>query len=236
MNLNLIDILKAKRTELISFLDTHATKKGEMCWLFLPDDVRNRVVIVAHIDTVHDDTIEKRIQVLNNGGELWSPDGLGADDRAGVWAGLELFYSMPEPYRPILLLTDEEEKGCHGAMEANRLFRAELLDISFFIELDLPGDRRCVFYNGEPEEFKQYIEGFGFKRKKGISSDITYLCPAVERCGVNLSIGGTNPHRKEETLVLSHLQNTVERLPLILVDNHKRQQHWPLIACDSNTH
>lgn len=230
MHLNLIDILKAKKTDLTGFLDANATRKGDLSWLFLPDEVKNRVVMVAHIDTVYDDSIEKRIEVLNNGQELWSPDGLGADDRAGVWAGIEVFYCMPEPYRPVLLLTDEEESGCHGAIEASHLFKDMLSDVSFFLELDRRGDRQCVFYNNEPEEFKLYIESFGFRRAAGITSDIAHLCPAVNRCGVNLSIGNRKPHSKEETLVIAHLQNTAERLPLILQDNCKRQEQWPLTA------
>lgn len=50
-----IEILKAKKTELISFLFTRATTKGEFCWILSLNEPHNRVVIVVHAETVHND-------------------------------------------------------------------------------------------------------------------------------------------------------------------------------------
>ena len=39
---------------------------------------------------------------------MWSPDGLGADDRAGIFAIIQI---IADGYRPSIILTTDEERG-----------------------------------------------------------------------------------------------------------------------------
>lgn len=242
----IIELHKVSTDDLAKELKKTAAVSGDECWLFLPEKVDGKVCLVAHIDTVFDDPkdrytcldkkkpierphknhksifFDKKQQVL------WSPKGLGADDRAGVWTCLNLFQNIPEPHRPIVLLTDGEESGGTGAREAVLRFGEELQKANFFIELDRRGKGESVFYNFEPLEFVDYIEQFGFTESTGSFSDISFICPSVGRCGVNLSIGYHNAHSKTEYLNLKHMKYTYDRVVKILQDNTEKQQTWEL--------
>jgi di/tripeptidase len=224
MKLGLIEALKIKKQDLQELLHREATSHGKLSWLFLPENSQHKIALVAHIDTVHDDEPDRQIIVDEATQTLWSPQGLGADDRAGVWTILNIFFSVPEIYRPIVLLTDLEECGGLGAREAADIFAEHLSMATFFIELDRRGE--CVFYNSESPEFVAYIESFGFYRNRGIFSDISIICPAVNRCGVNLSMGYYHAHTKKEYLNLTHMDNTREALPALLKDNYEKKKIW----------
>ena len=226
MKLDLIEALQIKKKDLQELLNREATLHGKLSWLFLPKNLQNKVALVAHIDTVHDDECDREIITNKTDQTLWSPQGLGADDRAGVWTILNIFFSVPEIYRPIVLLTDMEECGGLGAREAADIFAEHLSRAIFFIELDRSGDRECVFYNSEPSDFVDYIESFGFSRNRGTFSDISIICSAVNRCGVNLSIGFHNAHTKKEYLNLMHMDNTRNALPALLKDNYEKKKIW----------
>jgi len=228
MKLTLLETLTIKKLDLQELLNRKATVHGKHSWLFLPDKPQNKVVLVAHIDTVHDDEHAREVVINETARTLWSPQGLGADDRAGVWAVLTLFNSVPEPLRPIILLTDLEECGGHGAQEAANMYNDQLSMATFLVELDRKGDRECVFYNTEPPEFVDYIETFGFSRNKGKFSDISIISPAVNRCGVNLSIGYHHAHTRNEYLDLTHMGNTISALPVLLKNNYEKRNIWAL--------
>ena len=85
-----------------------------------------------------------------------------------------------------------------------------------------------MFYNGEPKEFADYISEFGFKESVGSFSDISIVCPSVQRCGVNLSIGYYNQHTDKEYLDTSKLFTTVEKVRRILKDNYDKKKVWDL--------
>lgn len=247
----LLSTLKASKEAMKAQIEKSATLKGEDCWLFVPEKTESKVCLVAHIDTVWDNdksfgrfgnlfaakNIEKpksrshREKVLvhdKEKGLIWSPDGLGADDRAGVYAALKLFRETPEPYKPYVLLTDYEESGGKGASEAATVFAKELAGCNFLIELDRANGNDAVFYNGEPDKFMDYISEFGFKESTGSFSDISIVCPAVERCGVNLSIGYYHQHTDREFLDTNKLFTTIEKVRRILKDNHDKSKVWEL--------
>ncbi len=55
-----------------------------------------------------------------------SPDGLGADDRAGVWSLLMIYKYLKEnspDLMPVFVFTDKEEEGCLGAERSIRTLR-----------------------------------------------------------------------------------------------------------------
>jgi hypothetical protein len=192
-----------------------ADLKGQHCWLWLPKAGANeRVCLVAHIDTVWDRRQPRRKKVFFDPvhGVYWSPDGLGADDRAGVFAAL----SLRSVTGCMVLLTDLEETGGVGATEAAEVFKDLLEQVDFFIEIDRKNSKEAVFYNGESKEFRSYICSFGFKESYGTFSDISILGEKLGKCSVNLSAGYYNPHQLTEYLVERELYKTIERVEKIL--------------------
>ena len=63
---------------------------------------------------------------------MWSPMGLGADDRAGVFAIIQILQSG---LRPHIIFTTDEEKGCLGA-EALAKTECPFQELKYIIELD----------------------------------------------------------------------------------------------------
>ncbi len=147
------------------------------------------IVLVAHLDTVFDEKTKKDMNIFYDSeqGVVWSPDGLGADDRAGVLMILRIIQKTN--LRPCILFTTDEETIATGA-EAVIDKKQELFgDISYIIELDRQGYKECVFYNCNNPEFQKFIEDFGFKTELGTFTDISVICPYWEVAGVNLSVG-----------------------------------------------
>lgn len=143
---------------------------------------------------------------------MWSPEGLGADDRAGIFAIIKIIQSG---LRPSIILTVDEEKGGLGA-SALAEEECPIENLKYLIELDRRGTKDCVFYNCCNEEFINYIQSFGFIKAYGSFSDISFLCPEWKKCGTNLSVGYENEHSLIETICISDLLNTIEKVQKML--------------------
>ena len=108
-------------------------------YLYLHKD-DNLPCLVAHIDTVHkqkpklDDIVLENDILSNRGGY-----GLGADDRAGVYALLEL---KDLPYN--LLFTNYEETGRDGVKWAIQDIKDVLSKNTCFIKIDRKGTGHYV--------------------------------------------------------------------------------------------
>lgn len=240
MKNTLVSILTTPTEQLRGYLNKIASHSGRDCWLLEPEKKEGKVCIVAHIDTVWDDNVWGFPKRIKRGaktlvhdkdrGMIWSANGLGADDRAGVYAALKLFRDTPEPYKPYILFTDFEECGGAGASEASDLFKTELSRCNFLIELDRANALDAVFYNGESNEFVEYVLAFGFKEAIGSFSDISIVCPKIEKCGVNLSIGYYFEHTEREYLNTNIMNSTIKKVGHILLSNHEANQLWHLEA------
>lgn len=228
--------------EMVEGLCTYA---GQDCWLLTPDcysvnGTERFPVLVAHLDTVHDDDTlwskgasrcaERSAPTVFHDPEhdvYWSPDGLGADDHAGVYAVLKIFFELPDDERPIVIITDGEEYGGIGAKQVFGEFFSLLSDrITYLIELDRRGIDDCVFYNWEPKEFKDIIKGYGFKEMRGSFSDISTIGEDFDTCGVNLSIGFMNEHHESEHLYASATEATIEKVKEMVKYSLEEQKHW----------
>ena len=170
------------------------------------------IALVAHLDTVvRGGTTEVYYDQRKNA--LWSPDGLGADDRAGVFAIFQILRTTK--LRPHIIFTTDEEKGGLGAiMLASKA--CPFADLRYIIELDRRGTDDCVFYDCENPEFVGYVESFGFNEMFGSFSDISILCPAWKIAGVNLSIGYRDEHSVLEMLFVSPMLATIEKVKQML--------------------
>lgn len=169
--------------------------------------------LVAHVDTVFPEPPED-IYYDREKGVMWSPQGLGADDRAGVFAILKIIQSGLRP--TIIFTTDEEVGGLGAAQLVKDFLECPIPNLKYLIQLDRRGTNDCVFYDCYNEDFITYVESFGFIEAFGTFSDIAELCPAWDVVGVNLSIGYENEHTRYETLHLKPWMATIEKVKRML--------------------
>jgi hypothetical protein len=170
------------------------------------------IALVAHLDTVH--AIEP-FQFFYDEKEMvmWSPQGLGADDRAGVILILSI---LSEGYRPHLIFTTGEEHGGIGANKLVKDYNEVPFNIDFMIELDRCGSEDAVFYNCMNLSFIDYICSFGFTFEEGSFTDICILGQNWNIAAVNLSIGYYNEHTKAEYWDLFEADDTITKVINIL--------------------
>lgn len=173
------------------------------------------ITLVAHLDTVF---THAPYNIFYDPHEkvMWSPDGLGADDRAGVFAILKIFQNLDEDNLPSIIFTHDEEKGALGAEALVKDIPKPLTRTNFILQLDRRGENDCVFYDCVNKKFIKYIESFGFKENMGSFSDISEICPAWGVAGANLSVGYYNEHTLTEILCVDYLYSTIEKVQKIL--------------------
>lgn len=171
------------------------------------------ICLVAHMDTVFnvpplDFYYDQKEQVL------WSPDGLGTDDRAGVYAILEI---ISRGLRPHVIFTMGEEKGGIGASALLKSFPdCPFGELNFIIELDRKGEKDCVFYQCDNPDFARFIKKYGFELGYGTFTDISLIAPKWKIAAVNLSVGYINEHTYSEMLFLKYLRVTIDKVVKIL--------------------
>lgn len=163
------------------------------------------VLLVAHMDTVHTEKV-KIICYSRDGNILMSPQGIGGDDRAGIYMILQLL----KTHHCHVLFCEDEESGGVGA----RCFASSGItpDVNYIVELDRRGSQDAVFYDCANPEFTEFVCSFGFIRDEGSFSDISIVAPALGIAAVNISSGYYNEHTKHETIDLRVIQKNVLRL------------------------
>ena len=186
--------------------------------VYLPGKREDRVLLVAHADTVWDDQIRITQTPVLRDGVIRGEDptlGLGADDRAGcaiLWLLRESGHS--------LLVLDGEEYGslaAHHIREEMPALFDELNSHAYAVEVDRRMDRNYKVYDlPVTQEFRAFIEGAtGYREAdRRSSTDIRVLCRDI--CGVNLSIGYYDEHTEEEHLVLDEWYRTLTLLETML--------------------
>ena len=181
------------------------------------------ICLCAHMDTVFD-KLPVDIYYDQEKSVMWSPQGLGADDRAGNYAIIDL---LERGYRPSIILTDMEEKGGLGAEAViNRFPDCPFEDCRAIIQLDRQGKDDAVYYDCDNKTFEKKITSYGFKTQWGTFSDISVIAPAWKIAAVNLSVGYYDEHRAIETLNLKQLESTIKKVERMLKDCGK----WPSYA------
>lgn len=191
--------------------------------------------LVAHLDTVHSSAPFQLFRDQEQG-VIWSPQGLGADDRAGIFAIMRL---VEQGYRPSIILTTDEESGGGGATAVTIAYPQPKTPLNFLIEIDRMGEMEAVYYNCDSESFEEYITSFGFVTNFGTFSDIYILGPAWQIPSVNVSAGYYNEHTPIEYLVEGVLEETIAVVGKILADEprtfectYRRSSFYTVNTCD----
>lgn len=169
--------------------------------------------LVAHMDTVFVKP-PTSIYYDKEQGVMWSPEGLGADDRAGIFCILKILQAK---LRPTIIFTTDEEVGCLGAEALVKAFKHDAPSkLNYIIQLDRRGSTDCVFYDCDNLDFVKYVESFGFIEAIGSLSDISVICPEWGMAGVNLSVGYENEHSESEILHVVPMLKTIDKVKIML--------------------
>lgn len=179
-----------------------------------------QVMLVAHMDTVHEKPV-RDICISADGNIIMSPQGIGGDDRCGVFALCKIFRAAQ--IKPWLLFTCNEEIGGVGTKafclaHKQRQLPKEIDDLKFIIELDRKGYRDAVFYNCANTDFETYITNKGFKFAQGSFSDISLIAPELKIAAVNLSCGYHHAHTLHEYINRAELNATIDKVIDIISD------------------
>lgn len=188
-------------------------------FLFATGDIP--VMLTAHMDTVHDEPIKdyyewtetqkKKDKKEYDVHVLSSPQGIGGDDRCGIWAILQI---LSLGYKPYILFNEDEEIGCVGAKKfcKNNDLVEKCIDkgIKFIVEMDRKNQHDLVFYSCDNREFIYWCEEVtGWLENFGSCSDISYLAPEIGCAAVNLSCGYYDEHRTWHTVIIEEMFNTM---------------------------
>ena len=184
-------------------------------FLYVRGSRSNKVLLVAHADTVWDREYGydpgPTNEIMIEDGNIRAVNeefGLGADDRAGcamLWLLKDLGHS--------LLVTNGEENGQKGSswlMDHNKDIADEINhDHQFVIQLDRRNGRDFKCYEVGTDEFRSYVaEKTGYTEPdRRTTTDIVTLCRDI--AGVNLSIGYHNEHGNQEYLNISEWEHTL---------------------------
>lgn len=194
-------------------------KKGR--FLLVPGKVP--VLLIAHLDTIHRSTV-KTICQSKYGNILMSPQGIGGDDRCGVYGIVKVYEATEE--KPWLLFTCDEEIGGRGADSFCAAYLKEELperlnELKMLVELDRKGKNDAVYYSCDNPAFEEYITSKGFRTAHGSFSDISSIAPCLGVAAVNLSCGYYNAHTLHECINRKQLNATVRKVIGMVSDAEK---------------
>lgn len=162
------------------------------------------VLLVAHLDTVHE-KLPNMIVYDQTQDIISSPNGIGGDDRAGVY----MIFEILKLFNCSVLFCEDEEIGGIGAGKFAKSELASELHFNYIMEFDRANANDAVFYSCANDEFEKFITKDFYKTNYGTYSDICDVAPALGCAAVNLSCGYYKAHTKDEYVVLSEMENSI---------------------------
>lgn len=203
-------------------LNIYATKQTD-------DDVEYFPCVIAHTDTVHGlNQINVREEMLENAqGEIkpslkaydnhGEPTGIGGDDKAGVFACMQVLLDLPNVKAAFFVA---EETGCHGSHKADPEF---FTNVGYAIQFDAP-ENWMVSENCWGQQLfdreSEFFETCNNILTESMSEDLEYLIhPYTDvyslrgkfdfSC-INISIGYYDYHSRNEYVVIEDVFNGIE--------------------------
>lgn len=201
-------------------------------WLYCNGDIP--VCLCAHLDTVHKE-LPLQIYLEPEYNIITSPQGIGGDDRCGVYIILSILKEFEKiGALPSIFFSTDEETGSKTTIAASKYLKEnnpEMIDrLCFFVQLDRKNYVDAVYYQCGNKEFKEYINSYGFQEAFGTRTDISILCRDFDKAGVNFSCGFQNEHHLDEYVLIDVMDSTHEKLTKILkeLDTNKKFKHKAL--------
>lgn len=204
------------------FVKRIATQRGGVCvqdkkgnLYVTKGDASTYPCICAHLDQVQD-AHSKDFKVIKQDDIIFAysakskaQQGLGADDKNGIWIALELLGELDVLKCAFFV---GEEIGCVGSSEADMEF---FKDVRYCIQPDRRnGDDLITNISGSicSEDFLAAIDyaKFGYKETTGLMTDVEELCEqGIGVSCINISCGYYNPHTDHECTSWSELCNAL---------------------------
>ena len=169
------------------------------------------LMLVAHLDTVHK-FLPKNIWCSLDNTIIKSDEGIGGDDRCGVYAILKIISSLDNNKLPSILFTTDEEIGGVGVGVFCKKFANKKLGVNAFIEIDRANRNDVINYIDDNFDLVEKFEQLGYKFNYGSYTDIVDLMETFGISGVNLSSGYYNAHTLNEFVNLEDLMWTIENV------------------------
>ena len=178
-------------------------------------DSKTYPCIVSHIDQVQK-THSKDFQAVETQDIIFGfslknvqLEGLGADDKNGIWIALQCLRKYPALKCAFFV---GEEVGCKGSSRADMSF---FDDTRFVLQCDRKGGNDLIWNIGGFTELcsKEFLgaigyQDFGYKLETGLMTDVESLKDnGLSVSAVNMSCGYHRPHSDEEYTIISELQN-----------------------------
>lgn len=202
-------ICRKTQNELKSYVVTKLKKKYSDIYIhkdFVYAKGTVPICLVAHLDTVHTELPQV---IMEEADKMSSPQGIGGDDRCGVYAILQII----QKHNCSVIFCCDEEIGGVGANVFSQSSLAKQAEFQYMIELDRKGKTDAVFYDCDNPKFTDFITDFGpWTENFGSFSDISYLAPAIGCAAVNLSVGYYNQHTAKEYVVPSEVDYCIDNV------------------------
>lgn len=186
----------------------------------------SNVLLTAHMDTVHEPqgrickNIYEYHDKKNKRHILSSPQGIGGDDRCGIYAILNILENTD--FRPYIIFCEDEEVGGVGSAKFCKTNLADDVadNVSFMVEIDRANATDAVFYDEVNMEFQRFIlDTTGNKDAYGSFSDICNLSEETLVSSFNISCGYYNAHTTDEYVVMEELEECIKRVIKLLEAN-----------------
>lgn len=191
------------------------------------------VLLTAHMDTVHKKQCTKiRYMQLKDGKTAaYEPDGIGGDDRCGIYMILKLLERIDCP----VLFCEDEEIGSIGAKKFVKTDLCTRLKdekkLKYIIELDRANSYDAVFYEDDNTAFHDFICKEFWREDYGSWSDICTLSPALEISSVNLSCGYYKAHTTSEYVILDEMEKAIEETYKLLLRTDLEAEPFKYTEC-----
>lgn len=205
---NFAKILRKTQPELKTYIESRLKSSGRQVVSdngYIYSQGEMPVLLVAHLDTVHKE-VPKEIFYDDNTKTLSSPQGIGGDDRCGVYMILQVL----KRFNCSVLFCEDEEIGAIGAQKFIDSEHIKGLEFNYIIEFDRKGNNDAVFYDCDNIEFEDFITKEFYKTSWGTFSDISWLAPALGCAAVNLSCGYYKAHTVNEYIVMPEMEASIE--------------------------
>ena len=201
---------------------------GKDNFVYVPGTREDRVLLVAHADTVWDSLYGNGRGYMQS---LTEKDGVyrGANDECGIGAddraGCAILWLLRNSGHSLLVVDGEEygQIGSHHVRERYPALFDELNGHSYMLQFDRRENANYKVYSlPVTKEFIRFVESGTGYYNAGIYSrtDIVVLCRDI--CGVNLSIGYYNEHSAEESLVFEEWYSTLTIAERLLAEKQRR--------------
>lgn len=186
-----------------------------------------RILVTAHLDTVHEVPRGVPTEIVYGDGKISSPQGIGGDDRCGVYMIMELIKRR----NVAVIFFEDEETGGQGSSKFIKTDLCKSLKgvFNYVIELDRANEKDAVFYDCDSWDFEKFITKEWWKYSYGSFSDISNICPELKTAGVNLSVGYYNAHSVKEYVVLKEMAKSLEEV-VKLIDRTTKEDKFKYVA------